>query len=1715
MRTVARALWLIGGLGLAAVAHAAYTVQWDNDDTANKETGFAIERSTDGRNFSQVASVAASTTSYTDSAANSTSTYWYRIRSFISFGTATYYSSYSEVITNAPAFTTEPPATLTQNALASTTLTVAASGLPAPTYQWQVSFDGGATWSPLADGNGIAGSATASLTLSNLNPLENGLYACVAANGFVPNALSSSTALTVTPSSQTITFGALGSVPFAANETITLAGTASSGLAVSYSSSNTAVAPVSGGVLTVVGYGTATITASQAGNAGYTPAPTVSQKLTVSAGAQTITFPSIPAVTYSPGETITLAATSSSGLPVVYSVTNTAVATVNGNILTILAGGTTGVSANQPGNSQYQVATRQQQVLTVNLAPQAITFGTLPTLLAGGPAYTLTATASSGLPVAYSLSGPSIATLSGNTITVGSSGGSVTVLASQFGNNCYSAATSVKQTLVINQAPVFTTQPAAAATSIGARVSIVAVVSAYPSATYQWQVSTDGGKTWSSCSGSVYGGATASTLNVTPPSAAYNGYCYRCVASNAAAAAASNAAVLTINIAPAISAQPASQNTTYGGNATFSVTASGQPPPTFQWQISTTAGGSTFVNLSNSGTYSGVTSANLSVTNTTTSINGFNYRCVITNSVSAVTSNVAQLTVGTVAPQITTAPASESVAAGGTVDFTAAASGGPEPTLQWQLSSDGGATWSNLAANSVYSGVTSGTLTLASAPVSLNNDEYRIVATNSAGTASSTAGTLTVTTVAPGMDSSPQNATVLSGGTATFTAGFTGAPAPTVQWQVSTDGGSTWKNLSEGAPYSGTQTTTLTVAGVTSGQNSDQYRCVATNSAGSIASSAATLTLGATAPVVTADPSSVIVSNGAAATFTAAAETGTALTERWQISTNGGTSWANVEDVGVFSGSTTTTLYLSSTAAAFDSAQFRLVFANNVGATPTASATLTVLTVAPTFSQQPAAVSLRANSTATFVVAAAGQPTPLYQWLMSADGGTTWVRISDGSPYSGTQTSTLVVSPITAAMTGDQYECQAYNDGGVALSNPATLTVSASAQSSNSVPVPTKTQTINFSTIGAVSPGISVTLVATATSGLPVALTVLSGSAVITGGNVLVVNDDQPVVIQATQAGNGTYYGAPPVQQTVSAGSAGSHTYFGSFGSEQASSSAGGLTAHAASGSFAAVLNAGGQSGTLMGSLSNPQLSFILNFQAANGAFSGSVASLNADGTTGQTLTIAGQITAGAISGTLSPLGLSFSGSADPAGGSSSGYSGFYPGNGIYSIVGTQSQVFVVAVAGSSASAGSGALGSNGSFSVQTSNGTTVSATLDDTAQTIAGSVSPASNTQSTSFSGSLGSAAPAVTASLTSASAGATLTLSTPAVSGATYQWQYYGVNLAGATASTLNLRNVGAYQGGLYSVVVTSGGRSSTSSGATVSISESARLVNLSANGYAGTTPATGLVAGFVVQGSGTKQLLLRGVGPTLGTFNVPGEVTDALLTVYDGSSEVVATDHGWANAPLVGVSTVGATISAATAADFDSVFAFALNPGSLDSAMKTDVPTGSFTAENTATGSSAGGTGLVEVYDLDSSTSSADLTNLSCRAPVSSGHSLIAGFVISGTTSQTVLLRAVGPTLGSYGVTGVLSNPRLTLYDDTSTAIAVDSGWGNASTLGTSSVAAGIQSATASLMGSVYAFSLQSGSADSAIIATLPPGSYTVVIDSPTGASGTALVEIYDLP
>src|SRR5712671_959856 len=403
-----------------------------------------------------------------------------------------------------------------------------------------------------------------------------------------------------------------------------------------------------------------------------------------------------------------------------------------------------------------------------------------------------------------------------------------------------------------------------------------------------------------------------------------------------------NFAASASTAAPTITAQPINQTVTAGQTAGFTVVATGAAPLSYQWQKSG-------VNIA------GATSASYTTPATITSDNGATFQVVVGNTAGTVTSAAATLTVNAAAvgPAITAQPVSQTVTAGQTASFAVTATGTAPLSYQWQRSGV------NIA------GATSASYTTPATITSDNGATFRVVVSNTAGTVTSAAATLTVNAaaVAPAITAQPVSQTVTAGQTASFAVTATGTAPLSYQWQKS------------GVNIAGATSASYTTPATTTADSGATFRVVVSNTAGTVTSAAATLTVNAAvvAPSITAQPVSQTVTAGQTASFAVTA-TGTGpLSYQWQK------SGVNI------AGATSSSYSTPATTTADSGATFRVVVSNTAGTVTSAAATLTVnaAAVAPAITTQPLAQTVTAGQTASFAVTATGTAPLSYQWQKS------------------------------------------------------------------------------------------------------------------------------------------------------------------------------------------------------------------------------------------------------------------------------------------------------------------------------------------------------------------------------------------------------------------------------------------------------------------------------------------------------------------------------------------------------------------------------------------------------------------------------------------------------------------------------------------------------------------------------------------------------------
>jgi sugar lactone lactonase YvrE len=238
--------------------------------------------------------------------------------------------------------------------------------------------------------------------------------------------------------------------------------------------------------------------------------------------------------------------------------------------------------------------------------------------------------------------------------------------------------------------------------------------------------------------------------------------------------------------------------------------------------------------------------------------------------------------------------------------------------------------------------------------------------------------------------------------------------------------------------------------------------------------------------------------------------------------------------------------------------------------------------------------------------------------------------------------------------------------------------------------------------------------------------------------------------------------------------------------------------------------------------------------------------------------------------------------------------------------------------------------------------------------------------------------------------------------------------------------------------------------------------------------------LIGGFIISGTGPKKLVMRALGPTLSSFGVPGALQNPTLELRDAAGALISFNDNWGDAPNK-QQIIDAHLAPPNAAE-PAILA-TLDPGNYTAIVRG--------ANNTT------GVAVVEGYDIDLGSPS-QLQNISTRGLVQTGAKvMIAGVIVGGSGSQKMIVRALGPTLSNFGVANALANPTLELRDINGNLIQSNDNW--RSTQQAEIIATGLQPPY---------------DAESAIVATLAPSNYTMIVRGVNNTTGAALVEVYRL-
>ena len=910
--------------------------------------------------------------------------------------------------------------------------------------------------------------------------------------------------------------------------------------------------------------------------------------------------------------------------------------------------------------------------------------------------------------------------------------------------------------------------------------------------------------------------------------------------------------------------------------------------------------------------------------------------------------------------------------------------------------------------------------------------------------------------VAPTITTQPQTQTVIAGSNVTLSVVAIAIGPITYQWYYN------------GSAISGATSYTYTIPAVNS-SNAGSYSVVVTNSSGSVQSSTVTLTVNpaVVALSITTQPSSTIVTVGNSALFSVGVYGTPPYTYQWYYNGN------------AISGATSANYTLTS-ATSSNAGSYYVVISNSAGSIQSSTVTLTVnpAVVAPSITTQPLSQAIPSGSSATLNVVASGTGTLTYQWFYNGNAiagatsssyilnnfsntsaGNYYVTVSNsaGSVTSSTAILSLQVTNVTPPVITTQPQSQGITAG-------SNLSLSVQISGNTSV---TYQWFFNGNAIaGATSSTYSLSNAQSATAGSYNVEVLYSGGNIFS--NTAIVTVTNPVVLPTiiSQPQSQSVNAGSNVSLSVVASSQTALTYQWYFNGNPI----GGATAS----TYALTNVQAGNAGSYTVSIGYP-----------GGAVQSSAATLTVISSYVAPVITAQPQSQSVNSGTSVTFNVTATGTPAPS------YQWYF--NGV-PIAGATSTSYTVANVQPFNSGSYNVLATNpgGSYA---SNGGILTVTSPN---------APKITSQPTSLTSAQGatvtfsvSATGVVNTGGTSANASG---LATRATNASTYQWYLNGLAISGATNSTL-VTTATASNAGNYQCMIVNTSGSTMSTPATLAISQTTnpgRLVNLSVLTLDGSGSQM-LTLGFASGGAGTtgtQSLLIRGSGPALTAYNVPNVLPDPTLTLFSGST-VVNQNAGWG-------STLSNQIQVLSADAATGAFVIS-NSASADSAFVVALSPTTYTVQ-VASKSGVTGNALAEVYDNTPKGSytatTPRLVNLSCLQQVVAKGILTAGFVINGDTAETVLIRVSGPALTTYNVPNVMPDPQLSVFDSNSNVLGTNAGWGGSTAITTADTSTG-------------AFPLTDpNSADSAILLTLNPGSYTVQASSVTGKAGAALIEVYEV-
>ncbi len=555
-------------------------------------------------------------------------------------------------------------------------------------------------------------------------------------------------------------------------------------------------------------------------------------------------------------------------------------------------------------------------------------------------------------------------------------------------------------TITVRGVPEIAIQPSDALVCEGDVATFTVNAGATSNPTYQWYYDAGAGP-------QIMTGETAATLNVTATSA-MNGYQYEVVITgDCPSPVTSNAATLTVREKPEILTPPVDITICSGEDAVLTVDAGATTNPHYQWYVNT---GSSWSIVSGS-RYQGSTTNTLTIVSVLELMSGYQYLVRITGDCPPYIESAPVTLTVTRQAEITQQPISQVVCEGASASFTVNAGLTTAPSYQWQISTDFGTTWSDIA------GANAATYQITTVTTAMNNSSYRVVVTSSCGSSVTSQVVYLSVNELPEIATPPSDVTVCEGAIADFIVNAGATAGAVYTWQMSTDGGSIWNNLSESSRYFGVSTQNLKINGALLTMSGYMFRVIVSGTCPpSVTSNPATLIVNE-APEILDQPDDVAICENSNTSFTVLAQ-GTGLTYQWYVNDGSGSGFVALTDVGVYTGSTSATLNLTSVPVTYDNYRYRVIVSGTC--TPPVTSNIVTLDVSVTtaINTQPVDAEICEFSAVTFFVDAVGSNLT-YQWQVYSGGS--WSNVINSGTYMGANNFELTIFGPSRLMNGYRY----------------------------------------------------------------------------------------------------------------------------------------------------------------------------------------------------------------------------------------------------------------------------------------------------------------------------------------------------------------------------------------------------------------------------------------------------------------------------------------------------------------------------------------------------------------------------------------------------------------------------------------------------------------------------------------------------------------------